>query len=557
MQPSLESQSLFRNIQLMATVWKRDVSFSQVNVGNGLHQAAALAAMTLLFTAHRSIMNIGFTLRRRGLSTDTYTVLIVGLVTMVWTALVVISSISLQDRPCRQGFQQCTARMAYVPWILVILSFFWLIAYTNEVLYLRSKDSQSPKTTRLKIDPESQAKQKILAHTWNVFHFRPCGKWRIWNMECSHGPTNWAGSVSRSYRWALYGTMLVVSLLVGIGAIMQNLFTTGLLTVVGVILFIVGAAGKNNYAAAPHIYTRDTLRVMLHTSHKEGTSYVLPCRSRGFDAVWGPKIEYENKALDEAVEKFRDAGGYGHGNLISMEKVMASFHSATDLTIDNVNDLASWLYEPDENPQMCRIACKRAPGIHLISFSLMAALRQAEYLVFQKQSLIREDLRKKVGSLRAARGSGLDLGKRNAQIGGKPGLEGYQEAVRYVYKLLGEDQVDENALKPSSECPISSVVLDPCPTDIEDYVAKLWQLCFETQESTFAALHAFATHYFADIGNDPENGWHGFSLRAKDREGDIVTWHIIWRQAWYCAIVSQLTSMSPIIFGAFIAGVLQ
>jgi len=135
-------------------------------------------------------------------------------------------------------------------------------------------------------------------------------------------------------------------------------------------------------------------------------------------------------------------------------------------------------------------------------------------------------------------------------------LAGYEEAVRYVYRLLGEED-DESALRPSSKCPTVSVVLDPCPNNIEDYVAKLWEVCFETQESTFAALCAFAAFYSADIGNDPENGWHQFPLRAKDREGDIITWHIIWRQAWYSAIVSQLTSMSPIIFSAFISGVLH
>jgi hypothetical protein len=559
MELSSESQSLFGGIRaLMAKILNRDVSFSQVNVADGLHQAAALAAMTLLFTTHRSISNIGFTLRREGISTDTYIVLIVGLVALAWTTLVVISGVFLQDRPCRQGFRQCAARMAYVPWILVILFLFWLIAFTSEILYLRTKDSQSPKITEPEVDPESLAKQKISAWapTLNIFHFLRLDKWRIWNMECSHGATNWAGSVSRSYRWALYGTMLAISLLVSTAAITENLFTTGLLTLVGVILFIVGASGQNKYETAPHIYTRNTLRVMLHTRHKEGTSYILPCRNRGFDAVWGPKIEYENRSLDEAVEKFQDAGGYAKGKLIWMDKVMASFNAATDLTIHDVNDLASWLYEPGMNPQMCRVACKRAPGIHLIGHSLVQALWQAEYLVFQKQSLIREELREKIGSLRAGRGSGLDLGKRGSQIGSKPGLDGYQEAVRYVYKLLGE-KADGNALNPTSECPTSSVVLDPCPANIEEYVAQLWRLCFETQESTFAALFAFTTYWQADIGNDPENGWHGFPLRVKDREGDIITWHIIWRQAWYGAVISQLTSMSPIIFSAFIAGVLQ
>ena len=99
----------------MATLWKQDTAFSQVNLNDGLHQAAALAAMTLLFSAHRAIMNIGFTLRRKGISTDTYVVLIIGLVAFVWTTLVIISGLFIEDRPCLQGFQQCAARLAYVP----------------------------------------------------------------------------------------------------------------------------------------------------------------------------------------------------------------------------------------------------------------------------------------------------------------------------------------------------------------------------------------------------------------------------------------------------------
>lgn len=367
---------------------------------------------------------------------------------------------------------------------------------------------------------------------------------------------NWVGSVSRPYLLALYGTVLAVALPVSIAAITQQLFTIGLLTLVGVVLFILGAAGENKYPTAPHIYTRDTLRVISHTGHKEGTTYILPERTRGFDAVWGPKIESENKAIDEAVEKFRDAGGYAAGKLVPMDKVLAAFNTAANLDMKDINDIAGWLYQPERHPLMCRIRCSRAPGIHLIAPSVISALWHAEYLVFQKQRLLSEEMRQQIGTLRSPRGSGLDLGKREKQIGANPGLEGYQDAVRYVYKLLGEE-MDETALKPSSKCPTTSVVLDPCPSDIEDYVAQLWNRWFGSAESTFAALCAFTTHYFADIGNDPENGWHLFPLQPKDHEGDIVTWHIIWRQAWYGAVISQLTSMSPIIFSAFISGVLQ
>jgi len=102
MEKSAETSSGFSILQAMASLLRRDVSFSSVTMENGLHQAAALASMSLLFTAHRSIMNIGFTMRRRGMSTDTYIVLIIGLVTITWTILVFISGFFLQDRPCLQ-----------------------------------------------------------------------------------------------------------------------------------------------------------------------------------------------------------------------------------------------------------------------------------------------------------------------------------------------------------------------------------------------------------------------------------------------------------------------
>ncbi|KXX75394.1 hypothetical protein MMYC01_208129 [Madurella mycetomatis] len=272
-----------------------------------------------------------------------------------------------------------------------------------------------------------------------------------------------------------------------------------------------------------------------------GTSYVLPCRDRGFDAVWGPKIEYENRVLDEAQEQFFKEGGYTKKRAhISMDKVVAWFNtSAADLEDDAIVDLAEWLYTPEQKRGMCRLApsCEKKDGIHLINYSLMSALDHAEYLVFQNLGRIRETRADLAG------------GQENA-------TEGYRQAVRYVYQLFGME-VERSALYPASECPKTTVVFDECPRTIEEYVEKLWEYCFTHEESTFRALLAFTLYYQADIGNDPLNGWHGFPLVSKDREGDIVTWHIIWRQAWYGAIISQITSMSPIIFSAFVAGVLQ
>lgn len=378
-------------------------------------------------------------------------------------------------------------------------------------------------------------------------------------MDSSQGPLNWAGSIKRPYLWSLYIFISCTVLLLSYTAIKQKLYTVGLLNVVGVILFIVGAAGANKYVTAPHIYTADTLRVMLHTRHKEGTCYVLPCKDRGFDAIWGPKIEFENRVLDEVMETSRMEIGVKdqfHSMLKGNDKILPAFNSNTDLGIKDITCIAEWLYIPGSQPEMRRLACTRAKDYNLLGYGVIEALCHAEYVVFMRQGSLPEGLKKFAGKLRSPRGTGLDLDRSQQQIGAKRGIEGYRETVRYIYELLGEP-VDDSAMRPTSVPPKESIILTPCPDTIEEYFAQLWDYCFGKEESTLAAMLALTAYRQADIGNDVPNGWGPFPLRASDREGDIVSWHIIWRQAWYSAVIAQLTSMSPIILSAFVAGILQ
>jgi hypothetical protein len=93
--------------------------------------------MTLLITAHRALMNTGFTLRQKGLSTDTLISLTIGALTSIWTVLVVISGLYLGEEPCRSGFETCAARLSYAPWIMQIFFLFWVVAYLDEIVSLR------------------------------------------------------------------------------------------------------------------------------------------------------------------------------------------------------------------------------------------------------------------------------------------------------------------------------------------------------------------------------------------------------------------------------------
>lgn len=560
--------------------------FSQLTVEKGLHQAAALAAMTLLITAHRAVMNTGFTLRARGWSTDFTTALTIGLITSAWTLLVVVSGVFLGDRPCRQDLEQCVARLAYAPWIIQVLFVFWAVALLDQQWYLSwkearrsleigapsdvearrgvpgkakeetaeevavlsqssGKSSSSPGTALRTMQPE-----KRIGLKW-ARHLKPL---KIWRMECSQGPLNWSGSVHWAFRTLLYASIGLVVASCSYGAARRELYTIALLNIVGVVLFIVGAGGSNRYTTAPHTYTRDTLRVILQTDHKEGTIYVLPTRERGFDAVWSPKIESEHAKIDAAVADWRAKGGFDQATLIDVYPFIAAFHSSTQLDKDDVISLADWLHDPAAHPAMSTIRCNRAPGIHLLSTSVMLSLRCAEYLVFMRRGQLRPDQAPYLGRIRSPRWTGADIPKDVAQIGSRPGLEGYQDAVRYIYQLFSQP-VDESALRPDARPPKTSIVLAECPGTIEEYVAKLWDYCMTRGESTFAAMYAFCHYWMADIGSG--HGWHSFPFRAVDREGDLVSWHIIWRQAWYLAIIAQLTSMSPIIFSAFLAGILQ
>ena len=113
----------------------REVTVGSITVQQGLHQVVALAAMSLLFTAHRSVMNTGFTLSRRLLTTDTLIGLGLTLLSMVWTSIVILSGFVVADKPCFQGTSQCLARMAFCLWLLQVICLIWLVSCLDAFHY--------------------------------------------------------------------------------------------------------------------------------------------------------------------------------------------------------------------------------------------------------------------------------------------------------------------------------------------------------------------------------------------------------------------------------------
>ncbi|KAH8599474.1 hypothetical protein B0O99DRAFT_682293 [Bisporella sp. PMI_857] len=343
--------SLFHSTDITVAMSKRSATFSSITVENGLHQAVALSAMTLLVTAHRAIMKR------------------VGLITTVWTMLVILSGIFMGQRPCRHGAEVCLARLAYAPWMMQFFSLFWALAFVHEIFSIRSRDGTAKPPPGK--DEESRATRVIQPTISRLL----CSEWlRIWRMKCSRGPLDWSGSVDWKFRWILYGTMTLVVGVTTYGAVRTNLYTVGMLNLVGLMLFILGAGGANKYAIAPHMYTADMLRVVLETRHKEGTVYILPSRQHGFDAVWSPKIDYEHREVDEGSilsAKPHEVNPRKQGQIKNLDLRLAAFNSAVEITAPEVNCLATWLYTPASAPgEMRSIACLRAPVFILLRQTL-------------------------------------------------------------------------------------------------------------------------------------------------------------------------------------------
>jgi len=516
---------------LSTPLFPRDVKAGSITVEQGVHQAVALAAMTLLFTAHRAVMNSGFTLSRQRFTTDVILGLCITLLSTLWTSLVIISGFVVGDKPCWKGVSPCLARTAFSPWLLQILCVFWLISLWDAVHF-----SEVRRTSEKAIG--------------------------LWKLDSANGPYSWAQSMNKIFLRSLYFCVFLAIAATSYGAISQGFYTMGFLNLVGLALFIGGAAGgRNTYCDAPHICKGDMVRIPLHTSHLEGTVYILPSRGYGFDAVWSSKVEFEHRDLDSAMKEIAETIRVKDGNFqspaLAIRAILTPFTQRVNMTIEQLIDLAEWLYlDPKSKTSgMQSFRCTRAPGIHLIGTNLSFALCHAEHLVFMGRHRLPPHLQDNLRSLRNMKHSGVGSQEEIHTIGFSGGLAGYHEAVRYVYSLLGEKDIDATALHPGGTPPLRSCVLSSIPLSIEEYAARLWDVCIDDAESTFVALYMFTNIWSMDVGHI--QGFHPFPLRCRSRQGDVTNWGIVWRQAWYQGVIAQLTTLSPVILGAFLAGILS
>ena len=477
-------------------------------------------------------MNTGFILRRRGLSTDTLASLVIGCTSTLWTCATIFASYdgdtftwSVYDK----GWKEFLKNLAEAPLLTQTLFGFWIVSWLDGTRAERYET----------------------------------GKFHLWSLRNLNGPFDWASGLHSGFYWALIASVSITVAVPALIAALESDVFPGILSLAGLLVFVLGGVPDNPYVDAKHRYTDDRLRIALATSHHEGTSYVLPGKRVGFDAVWTPKIRNEHLAADSEIMVLFQHMRSGRWNpsepLEHLRKTLALYQEKVILSMEQVKRLASWIYcdEIEGQPHLRQLHCEKPQNVHLIGRDLIFALCHAEYLVFMAQGRLSDKTKSKIGMLRymSRSGAAVTNEEETHTIGFRAGYEGYKEAVKHIYAIFNT-QVDDLALDFSSTRPPTySSVLGLSIPDIDDYVSKLWDLSTEHSESTFTALYFFTTCWFIELGN--VNGFHIFPLRCKNRDGDLVSQQIVWRQAWYSGCIAQLVSSSPHLFALFIAGYLN
>lgn len=151
--------------------------------------------------------------------------------------------------------------------------------------------------------------------------------------------------------------------------------------------------------------------------------------------------------------------------------IISSYQRRILLEIPELEALAQWLYLDDSDilvKDMRKIKCHRAAGVHLIGFDLMFALCHAEHLVFMDQALLPYKVQEKIASLRWTTESGSSTSKSQVLpdcIGFKVGMDGYRDAVEYIYNDLQRATRHECPAVRSPATKIISCVIEKSPNN--------------------------------------------------------------------------------------------
>ena len=502
--------------------------FQFLNDSRDLRVAGPLAIMLTLGLLHRSLRTRGFTFRGRKASTDLLAAALTFVAINLWTLLNLVPLLlaMYQTRFSSLSFFDNMTAAATVPWIAELFSLYWLIDY---LIFARYENDRS--------GSDQMA--------------------GLWKMDCSNGPFGWRESIRP---WALNFLFLIMASVIisfSLLAIYQGIILHGVLNIVAFVLFFKSALPHNKYNDSPHRYDGDMLRVVLPTSHLEGTVYVLPSRKTKFRAVWSPKIKAEHHQTDSEImilfSSMRSRSFSLSEPLRRLRITLSAYNEKVTLSNQQLIDLAEWLLRK-QNSAITNPAylINRQPKAHLIGRDLMYALAHAEYLVFVRRDALPETLRDSLDLLREPRRSGgLRVVESVRTVGYREGIDGYQDAVRYIYDLCSVE-MDFIALHPPEMVlPVSSI-LGRRPSSVEDYVGSIWNLCIDYSESTFSALYMFCCIWFVENGN--VGGFHIFPFVCQSHQGDDLARQVIWRQGWYECVLAQLIASSPLIAFGFAAG---
>lgn len=493
-------------------------------------------------------MNRGFLITRKVLSTDTIASLTIGSTIVLWNGCItweILSAVQGKADSNRTYEYQSQLKLGTVLEILAIAAKGPVLLYTFFTFWIVA----------------------WIDAFWADFR---AGRPHLWSLRHVNGPFDWAFGVHSTFSFLLRVNVSINVLLPSLAALLVGDVSCGVLNILGLMVMLSNGVANNPYVHAVHRYADDRLRIVLPTSHHEGTIYVLPSKRSGMDAVWSPKVTSEYREADGEMMTLFSHMRSGQSSLAEplerLRTTLSRYYQRVGVSMSQLELLASFIYNDRERSSALncirKIKCSRAPNITLIGRDLMYALCHIEYLVFMGQGRLPHDLQKKLSSLRLMSRSGAsraDEPESVQPIGWSNGLTGYAEAVRYIYTIFDE-QLDQQAITFSAEPdplrPLPySAALSTTPVSDAAYVAELWETSCRHSESLFTALYMFTLIWSMERGNT--HGTHIFPLRCRDQDGDLVSQQIVWRQAWFVAVIAQLVSASRLMFAFFVAGWLQ
>ena len=211
-------------------------------------------------------------MRRKGLSTDTRISLLIGATTTFWTTAVLVADILPIYRSTHFSLA-LIASFSKAPLLTQVLFLFWLVSWSDGLLASR----------------------------------RETGHFHLWSLLNLNGAFDWSSGVTKPFYVALCLSICLLVAIPAFASFADDQLLPGILSALSCVIFFASGVGNNPFVDAPHWYANDMLRIVLPTSHHEGTVYILPSTGHGMDAVWSPKVANEYIEADaQAMRLFQN-----------------------------------------------------------------------------------------------------------------------------------------------------------------------------------------------------------------------------------------------------------